>query len=390
MDDPRDMRLSLFKGGPLYKALLRARLMDLERADVWRAAVLAIAVTWVPLAVLSLVQGLLAGDAVQVPFLLAIKAHVRFLIALPILILAEPIVDERWSLASNHFVRSNMVSEDEIPRFRDIVARARRMRDSRLAELLLFLASLAGIMVGPALDLPASITSWQYGTVGGLTAAGWWNILVGLTLFHFLLLRWLWRLLVWTLFLWRVSRLRLHLYPVHADYAGGIGFLGMEQSSLKILVFAQSCVLSASFAQRMIYYEGVQHAALFAVAVLYIVLCLFVVFGPLLTFSRALFAVKYDQVHAYSLMVSEYSRHFAGKWIDGQAYEKAAILGTGDIQTLAALDTTLEIIRKMHPFPFTLRQVLGLVIVALGPMLPLVLIEIPIEELLGMLFKALF
>lgn len=390
MNGTRDTSLFLFQGGPFYKLLRRARLIDLDHDETWRAAALSVLITWLPLVVLTLTQGLLMGDAVQVPFLLAIKAHARLLVAIPLLILAEPIVNRRWSMAANHFVRSNMVPQNEIPRFMVAVGKAGRMRDSRLVELLLLLVSLAGTLVGPVFDLPASVSNWQLGKDGNLTLAGWWNVVVNLTLFHFLLLRWIWRLLIWTLFLWNVSRLKLRLYPVHADYAGGLGFLGLEQATLKTIVFAMGCVLSGSFAQRMIFYEGVQHAELFAVAVLYVLLCLAVVFGPLLLFSPALFAVKYTEMHAYSLMTLEYNRHFADKWVEGQAYESPEILGTVDIQTLAALDTTLEIIRKMHPFPFTLRQMLSLVIVALVPMLPLVLIEIPVEELLEMLFKALF
>ena len=269
MHGTRDTSLFLFQGGPYFKLLRHARLIDLDHDEAWRAAALSVFITWVPLAVLTLAQGLLIGDGVQVPFLLAIKAHARLLVAIPLLILAEPIVNRRWSMAANHFVRSNMVPQDEIPRFMVAIGKAGRMRDSGLVELLLLLVSFAGTIVGPILDLPASISNWQFGTAGRLTLAGWWNVLVNLTLFHFLLLRWIWRLFIWSLFLWNVSRLKLRLYPVHADYAGGLGFLGLEQATLKTIVFAMGCVLSGSFAQRMIFYEGVQHAELFAVAVLY-------------------------------------------------------------------------------------------------------------------------
>ncbi len=43
---------------------------------------------------------------------------------------------------------------------------------------------------------------------------------------------WIWRqhgslhVIIWYVFLWRVSRLPLQLEPLHPDRAGGIGFVG--------------------------------------------------------------------------------------------------------------------------------------------------------------------
>src|SRR5437870_8819872 len=86
---------SLVLGGPLYQLYVRSRILkpplDLVQ---WRAIVIA-AVAWLPLLVLSLIGRSATGGAVDLPFLQDIETHVRFLIALPILILAEIVVHQR-------------------------------------------------------------------------------------------------------------------------------------------------------------------------------------------------------------------------------------------------------------------------------------------------------
>jgi hypothetical protein len=87
------------------------------------------------------------------------------------------------------------------------------------------------------------VGSW-YITVGPsgterLTVAGWWYAFVSLSLFRFVLARWYFRLIVWYIFLWRVSRLPLRLNPLHPDRAGGLGFLGNSVRAFQPVLVAQ-------------------------------------------------------------------------------------------------------------------------------------------------------
>ena len=75
--------------------------------------------------------------------------------------------------------------------------------------------------------------------------AGLWYNFVAAPLIQFFVLRWLWRLAIWTLFLWDVSRLRLNLLATHTDMAAGLGFLGVAHVPMVILPFAVGCVISA-------------------------------------------------------------------------------------------------------------------------------------------------
>jgi hypothetical protein len=67
--------------------------------------------------------------------------------------------------------------------------------------------------------------------------------------------------------------------------------------------------------------------------------------------------------------------------------EGEPILGTSDIQSLADLGNSYEVVREMRLVPFALKNVARLAIIALIPMLPLLLTIIELEELIDRLIK---
>src|SRR6478672_10271135 len=82
---------SLVLGGPLYQLMLRSGLIKPPFGQLSARIGVITAVAWLPLVVMTLASGHLAGG-VQVPFLHDIEVQVRLLVALPLLILAELIV----------------------------------------------------------------------------------------------------------------------------------------------------------------------------------------------------------------------------------------------------------------------------------------------------------
>ena len=81
--------LSLMEGGPGDALMKRLRLIRPEfGAASARTAISSAALTWLPLLVFSSIEGLALGGA-RIPFLYDLAAHARFLVAVPILVLAE-------------------------------------------------------------------------------------------------------------------------------------------------------------------------------------------------------------------------------------------------------------------------------------------------------------
>jgi hypothetical protein len=79
------------------------------------------------LLVFSLVQGRALRNGIKITFLRDFAVNVRFLIALPILILAESGIDLRWRILTLEFLRSKLVADAEVPLFEALLVKANRL-----------------------------------------------------------------------------------------------------------------------------------------------------------------------------------------------------------------------------------------------------------------------
>lgn len=113
-DEPPDFSLTL--GGGLYRRLRRSPSGRTVPQLLRRQAVIVVLLCWVPLAVLSLAEAhFLSG--VNLSFLRDIETHVRFLVSLPVLILAEMIADQRVRPMMKRFVEQHVVTPEDLPKF---------------------------------------------------------------------------------------------------------------------------------------------------------------------------------------------------------------------------------------------------------------------------------
>jgi hypothetical protein len=385
---------SLVLGGPLYQLFRRTRLEG-DAAELALRRVLAItAFTWLPLLVLATLSGgLWSRDAVAVPFLADVEVHVRFLVALPLLIVAELVVHRRMRLVVRQFLDRQIIPEDAKPRFDAAIASVYRIRNSPLAELLLVaLVYGVGVLVVWRLYAVLDKTAWYtVPAVAGsrLSAAGMWYTFVSVPVFQFLLLRWYFRLLIWTRFLWLVSRIRLSLVPTHPDRVGGLGFLSGTSFAFIPLAVAHGAVLAGLIANRILH-TGVPLMSFKVEISIVVAFVLALVFLPLLLFVPQLAQAKRDGTREYGTLAERYVRAFDAKWIRGGAPPEEALVGSADIQSLADLSNSYEVVRTMRPVLVTRDAVIQLAGATLAPLVPLLLTIMPLEELLKKLFGILF
>ena len=98
---------------------------------------------------------------------------------------------------------------------------------------------------------------------------------------------------------------------------------------------------------------------------------------------------KRTGLREYGILASRYVREFDFKWVRrGKANEQ--LLDSGDIQSLADLGNSFQVIRDIRPFPFGRDTVIQLIVFPLIPVFPLVLTMIPLEELIKKLLGAVF
>ena len=245
---------SLAHGGLVDR--LEARLGGIggTRARVIQRALFATLLTWLPLLILALAEELAYGTAVKVTFLRDFAVNARFLVALPILILAEPRIDGWWRTLVLEFPRSGLINRAELGSFEAVIERITRLRDRLLPDAAMLVAAFAPSFLVKTELLMTGASNWHL-PGGELSLAGWWFDLVSTPLFRFLLLRWAWRMCLWTLFMWRVSRIKLHLTPAHTDLAAGLGFLSEGQRAFTPIVFAGGVVVAGQVVNAIVY-EG--------------------------------------------------------------------------------------------------------------------------------------
>jgi hypothetical protein len=218
---------SLMLGGPLYQLLRRAHLSDDALALTRRRVLFIAGICWLPLLVLTGLQRQWLGGGLTVPFLLDLEVHSRFLLALPLLVVAEHIVNQRLRHIVSTFLERHLIPEEAIARFDAAYDSAMRWRNSVVAELLL-IAFVYGAGTVWRHYTALNAASWYVtpsDTGSSLSYAGVWFSFVSLPAFQFLMFRWYFRMVIWMRYLWQVSRLPLSLVPLHPDRVGGLGFL---------------------------------------------------------------------------------------------------------------------------------------------------------------------
>jgi hypothetical protein len=379
-------------GGPAFRLMQRIGVVKGIGPSIGRRTVVFIAVTWLPLLVFASLEGYAIGPTPRASFLLDFATYARFFIAVPLIFAAESVVGPRIRAAGLRFVQSGIVSQSERPAFLAAAAHARRRRDAALPEILFVLVALFGAWFLTVEQL-GGLGTFTWHTLRANSAlrpmpAGLWYHFIAIPLVQFFLLRWLWRLVIWTLFLWDVSRLRLNLMATNTDMAAGLGFLGNAHVSLSIFPFAIGCVLVAEVAFR-VRFEGMDLATLRTMGPLlaaYLFFVEFVTFGPLLLFVPLLAAVRREGLQSYGTLVQRHNQLFHEKWIDGSMAAGKPLLGDGDMSSLADLGSSFAIVRQMRIFPVGRDQLIQVAIVACLPGLPLLLLVLPFAEVLRLLF----
>jgi hypothetical protein len=384
---------SLVLGGPLYQLLRKAHISGDALELVRRRAIVIALLAWLPLLLLSALEGHALGESVAVPFLRDLEVHIRFLVGLPLFVVAELVVHDRMRFVLRQFLERNLIPPDAAKRFEAAVGAAFRLRNSVLAELLLIaFVYVVGISLVWRQYLTLGTPTWYALPEGGgmtLTLSGIWFGYVSLPLFQFLMLRWYYRVFIWARFLWQVSRIGLNLVPTHPDRVGGLGFLSNTAYAFVPLAAAHGAVLAGMIANR-IFYTGASLLDFKAEVALIVAVLLCLVFGPLLVFAPQLAQAKRRGNREYGTLALRYVSEFDAKWLRGGAPADEPLVGSGDIQSLADLANSFEVVRGMRLAPVTREAVVQLAFATLAPIVPLGLTMMSLEELLENLFGILF
>jgi len=368
---------SINEGGPFDHLIRKLHLLRPSgMVRVWWI----VAVAWLPL-MLGATLRELVGIPLN-PIVLDISVHARFLVAVPLVLVSASLLEPQCRGVIRMLYEGSFAEPAALDR---IVDRGERLRGSGVVEAaLLVIAIAAGQLglwgvLGPT-GVFAGIahhTDWSFARV--------WYSTVSLPLLQFVVLRWLWRWVVWCYMLARFSRLPLAATAMHADRAAGLSFFAWPTGGYHWFVTAVATVLSGAWGTQLLDHR-VTVPSLGPTLVAFLVIACVVGYAPLLPFSRHVYRARRRDLASHGLFTLGYMREFEAKWIKGDA---GSPLGTSDIQSLADIGNAFQVVLTTRMTVFDPMRLKNLVIAVLIPMVPLLATVIPIEKVVSRLGGAL-
>jgi hypothetical protein len=380
--------VSLIRGGACYRVQELARLIRPNQWNAGRRIFAAVLVGWVPLVILTAISG---SHSSLVALLKDYRVFARVFIAVPFLIAGQPLIEERFRLNVRHFLDADLLRSEDLPRFQEILAVIKRLKDAWFPELaLVALGCVGGILfVGndPMYDAPWSVR--VLGTSVLHSPAGWYFELVTQTIYMILLGLALWKWLLFVVFFWRVSRLQLRLVPCDPDQSGGLGFLGYSPIAFVPVVIAASAAMGS-----MLRYQAL-HAvfsrqSLNMVLALWVLVILLIFVGPLAIFISKLAHVYRVGYLQYGSLSHLHAEQFHEKWVRGRQAHLGELLTATETTALIDLARSFDRVRNTKLLPIDRLTIIKVVAASALPMLPVIMTQIPVADLLKLIMRSVF
>ena len=377
--------LSLIRGGPFYRLQQATRLILPNQWNLGRRITFALALGWVPLILITALFN--AGGLVSL--VEDYRIHSRILIAVPVLLLGQLLMESRLLSVVAHITEADLLDAPDLARMNGTIGTLRRLSDAYLPELAILLLLI--IHTATSYKGLVDATPWLAHGAGAdlrLTSAGWYAVVVTSTMFQFLLGLGLWKWLLWTLFAFKLSRLKLKLIPTHPDEHGGLGFLGLTPVAFTPVVFAATCVIGATWRHEILH-GGANLMTFKLPAIVLLVITAMVALGPLAFFVPRLAALRRSGILEYGILGQIQAGAYHEKWIRHRIGHEDEFLTAPETSTLCDFGQSYERLKQLKPFPADIGAYIALAVSVALPMLPVILAVIPLAVVLKSLLGAL-
>ena len=386
-DGRSDIKISLVRGGPFYRAQEAVRLLDANRWNLGRRITVGVGMAWVPLVILTALFNphALRGLLSDYPL------NVRLLFAIPMLLVGQVIMENSFRKIVRHIDEAGLLTASDASRLDQTLVSLIRLRDSVIPEAVIVVLSYVRV-TAMYHNLRSIAYPWAVAGTGvalHLSPAGWYFAAVSQFVYQFLLYISLWKWFLWAAFLFRLSRLDLQIVPTHPDRHGGLGFLGLSPLAIAPTAFVACAAIGATW-RAQILRGGLLHLMDFKIpAVILVLVILVIAFGPLAFFIPKLAQLRRQGILQYGILGQIHSTEFHLKWVQHRAGHEEEFLNAPEISALIDFESSFENIEKLQPFPLDKGAFVALVLSIVLPMLPVVLAEIPLIEVLKGLLSAL-
>jgi hypothetical protein len=378
---------SLAKSGRLNWVLDWLGLDDPSMKGYLKRSVAIVLVTWLPLLILSAVQGLAWGRRVDMNFLEDFATHAKYLVIIPLLIFSEHSVDHRIKELTAQFFKSGILGEKDLPEYDRLKRVTTKLSDSKWDDLVILIIIITNIVIRWKNIQHTSIWLIDPDAQGGhISWAGSWFVLFSLPVMQYILLRWLWRWIIWLIYFTKISRMPLQLSPAHPDKAGGIGFLGIPPAPFLQVTLAMSILFSTIIAEK-VFWQHDKLPVYYPVMIGFAIICIIINVLPLIVFIKPMAQQRRQGIFDYSRLIQNHHRLFDEKWLGKD--DVKPLLGSQDASSTTDLNTTFDTVMGMRVFPFNLKTMISSILIAILPMLPLLAFEYDwldlLKKVVGML-----
>ncbi|SEJ27213.1 hypothetical protein [Achromobacter sp. NFACC18-2] len=385
----RDEPFLLVENDGLSRLQEQVGLIPAKGGGIKRRALIYALVAWLPLVVASWLTGTPPehGTGTAETLLGHFGIHIRCLVAIPLLVLAEGIARKILPLCLREFKRSGLVDQELAPRFDEVIAGVAQLKKRVFPWVIVgtvAIAWTAAFLVSPNPDE----VRWAGPGADGLAFGAWWFLLVTRPIFSVLLLAWVWRLTLVGILLLRIARLPLKLVVMHPDRMGGLGFLDRLPMVYAPFLFSVSAVVAGAWAHT-VFYHGVTVPSLYVqVATLLLVLIL-IGLAPLLVFSSMLARAKRQALLDYGALLSEHGRLVDTRWIHKERIPESPILDAPELGPVADVQAMYQAVAAMRPAVISKSILFKIALPSALPLLILIATQWPLKSTLSKLLFTL-
>jgi hypothetical protein len=352
-----------------------------------RRAAIAVAVAWLPLVILTAIQ----GHAALLSFLTDFATQSRFLLVISVLILGVPPLHSRYELVVHHF-GTTLVADDQQARFQSNWRSHERLKDSIPIKVMLLLMTYAiALWLSHYLSGGGGeFLAWWVGSSGFrfFSLAGTWAFFVSYPLLAYLTFLWLWRQILWARFLRSTTLLNLRLIAVHPDHLGGLGFLEASLLAQLPFSFCLGVGLAGAIANR-VFHEGEKVFAYRFLAPILIAVALLIAVAPYFFFTPTLMQMRRRGMLRYGSLAHAVGEQFEQKWLDRDDSVTAEDLTTTNFTSTQNLYAIAKNVDDIRVVPVSRINVYAFVVAALIPGIPVVIGALPFSVLMKAVLKLL-
>lgn len=371
-----ELGLDLFSGSWFERVLEKVNLKAETPGQALLRGLVLGGLAWIPMAIWSMASVNIYATEPKLNFFYDFAAHAQFLIGIPMLCLGQAVIGRKISRCVSYLGVSGLVDEGDRDKYHKIIRTSQKLANSNLIEILsipLAYMTFSSWFIG---ELTDGESTWHALAVNGIdhiTFAGLWEGIFAIPLWWFLLYRWIWRIFIWYMTLYKTTRLDLRLRASHPDRMAGLAMVSEVQSAFGILIFGFGCVIASTVLYKvLIEGEAFSSISVWSMPVAYMILGPAAFLAPMLVFTPLLVRLKNESRYRQGLLGALYARGFEQKWLFGEYSFGADPLGSGDIQSLADLGNAYDRISALKIIPFDMKNIIKLVSAAFGPMIPIV------------------